>query len=107
VTLKVPGIFFLNIPIIGDVLKIFFSKRGSFYYFEGLCYSVQRKSFLLPDSSLFLINKIKGSIISFFFSYFYNLIFSVRFSDYKKKRRMPRSAKIYYVLRKASFNLKF
>jgi len=98
---------FLYVPLVGDVLKIFFSKKGSFYYFEGLCFSIQRKSFLLPDSSLLIVNKIKGSIIRFFFSYFYNLIFNLRFSDYKKKKKIVKSSKIYYILYKPKYNLKF
>jgi hypothetical protein len=54
-----------------------------------------------------LVNKIKGSVINFFFSYFYNLIFSLKFSDYKKKKKTVRSSKIYYVLYKPKYNLKF
>jgi hypothetical protein len=32
---RIFGISFLYMPLVGDVLKIFFSKKGSFYYFEG------------------------------------------------------------------------
>ena len=74
------------IPKSGDVLTVFFSKKGSFFFFEGLCYKVKRKSFLLPDSSFALVNKVKGSIVCYFFSFFYNLTFSLRFSFYKKKK---------------------
>jgi len=101
------GLSSFNLPRVGDVLKFFFSKRGSFYFFEGLCFSVQRKSFLLPDSSFSLINRIKGSTICFFFSFFYNLLFSVRFFDYKKKRKISGASKIYYMIKKPGFNLKF
>jgi hypothetical protein len=104
---KIVGISFLYMPSVGDVLKIFFSKKGSFYYFEGLCFSIKRKSFLVPDSSLSVVNKIKGSVINFFFSYFYNLIFSLKFSDFKRKKKIGKGSKIYFILNKSKFNLKF
>lgn len=89
---KRPDLFFVKafpsiiVPKAGDVLTVFFSKKGSFFFFEGLCYKVKRKSFLLPDSSFALVNKIKGFVVCYFFSFFYNLTFSLRFSFYKKKK---------------------
>lgn len=86
ISFSVPGFASVIIPKAGDVLTVFFSKKGSFFFFEGLCYKVKRKSFLLPDSAFALVNKIKGIIVCYFFSFFYNLIFSLRFSFFKKKK---------------------
>lgn len=83
---SIKGLSPVFFPKAGDVLTVFFSKKGSFFFFEGLCYKVKRKSFMLPDSSFALVNKLKGSIVCYFFSFFYNLAFSLRFSFYKKKK---------------------
>jgi len=83
----------------------FFFKGGSAFFFEGLCFRIRSKSFLLPDSSFSLINKLKGSVICYTFSFFYNLIFSLRFSFYKKKKFFRKTSKIYYVIRNKSFTV--
>jgi len=81
-------------PLVGDVLKVFFSKKGSYFVFEGFCYSTLRKNFCVPDSGLKLINKIKGFIVSFIFSFFYNLIFSFEKINFKKSKYSFRSSKV-------------
>ena len=32
---RIIGMNFIYMPLVGDVLKIFFSKKGSFYFFEN------------------------------------------------------------------------
>lgn len=93
---KIKGLYPMAKPIVGEVLKIFFSKKGSNYFFEGFCYSIKRKNFEKSDACLKLINKIKGSFISFSFSFFYNLVFSFEKVDFKKNKKRFRSAKVFF-----------
>jgi hypothetical protein len=86
VSFFIKGFLLYNIPVVGDVLTVFFSKRGSFFFFEGLCYSIKRKSFLLPDSSFSLVNKIKNSVVCYFFSFFYNILFLLSFLFLKRRK---------------------
>jgi hypothetical protein len=80
--------------IVGDVIKVFYSKKGFNFFFEGFCFIVRKKAFLLPDTSLHLINKIGNAIISFTFSFFYNLIFSFEKIDFKKSKNRFRGSKV-------------
>lgn len=79
---------------VGDVIKIFYSLKGSNFYFEGFCYYLKRKSYMLPDTGVRLIAKIKGYIITFTFSFFYNLIFFNEKIDFKKSKSNFRSATV-------------
>jgi hypothetical protein len=81
-------------PFVGDVLRIFFSKAGSFFSFEGLCFSIFSKNFLCFDSTLDLICKLKGIYIYITFSFFANLIFAFEKIDYKKANIKLKRAKI-------------
>lgn len=92
--MNVTGLFSLSKPLVGDVLKVYFSKKGSYFFFEGFCFNVSFKNFKLPDTGIKLINKIKGSIICFTFSFFYNLIFSFEKINYKKSKTRFRRAKV-------------
>jgi hypothetical protein len=104
---SVKGMFFLKKPLVGDILKVFFSKSGSSYFFEGLCFKTVRKHFLLPDSSFSIINKVKGSGIVFIFSLFYNMVFSFEILSFKRKTNISgNSAKIYYMIRKNKYKVK-
>ncbi len=44
----------------GDFLEVFFFLNGALYSFEGVCLSISRKNFLLPDVGLTLRNKIQN-----------------------------------------------
>ena len=37
---------------VGDVIKIFYSLKGSNFFFEGFCFYLKRKSYLLPDTGI-------------------------------------------------------
>jgi len=103
---KVKGFGFLLLPGTGDVLKVFFSKYGVSFSFEGLCFRTRLKKFINPDSGLFIFNKLNNSSIVFTFSFFYNLIFSFIFSSFKKKQRFFNRAKLSFVLDNKSFMIK-
>lgn len=79
---------------VGDVIKIFYSFKGANFYFEGFCYFIKRKSYILPDTGVRLISKIKGYMISFTFSFFYNLIFFNEKIDFKKSKSIFKSATV-------------
>jgi len=84
-----------SFPIkVGDVIKIFYSKKGSSFFFEGFCFAVSKRSYLNPDSSFHLISKLGSSIVSFIFSFFYNLVFSFEKIDFKKSKVRYRFARI-------------
>ena len=50
-------------PFVGDVLKIFFSKKGAYYFFEGFCFSLTKKNFLSFDSAISLVYKLRVFIL--------------------------------------------
>jgi hypothetical protein len=104
--LKIKGFGFLLMPGTGDVLKVFFSKYGVSFSFEGLCFRTRFKSFLNPESGLFIFNKINNSSVVFTFSFFYNLIFSFIFSSFKKKQKFFNRSKLSFVLFNKSFFIK-
>jgi hypothetical protein len=81
-------------PLVGDVLKVFFSKKGSSFFFEGLVFSLKGKKFVKPDTSFKVINKLKNYKIAFCFSFFYNLIFSIENMDHKKSKTTIKRSKI-------------
>lgn len=89
----VKGLLSFPKPRVGDVLKVFFSKRGSYFFFEGFVFSIQRKGFVKPDTGFKLFNKLKNVRIVFSFSYFYNLIFSIEYLDHKKTNKVYKAAK--------------
>jgi len=93
---KIKGLFSISKPIVGEVLKVFFSKKGSTYFFEGFCYSIKRKNYEKADTCFKLINKIKSFFIIFSFSFFYNLVFSFEKIDFKKAKKKFRSAKVTF-----------
>ena len=79
---------------VGDMIKIFYSKRGSSFFFEGFCFSINKRSFLDPDCSFHLVNKLGSSVVSFIFSFFYNLVFSFEKVDFKKSKKRYRFSRI-------------
>lgn len=88
------GFSFLDKPMVGDVLKVYFSKKGYYYFFEGFCFSIKKKQFLNYNATISLINKLKGVYIFFFISFFINLIFSFEKLDFKKIKLSFRRAKV-------------
>ena len=95
---RIRGLFSSRKPCVGDVIKVFFSKEGSAFFFEGFCYKTKLKNFLKPNSSFGILNKIKNSTIAFIFSYFTNLVLSCEFLNFKKRLRKFSSSKVYNAL---------
>lgn len=82
-------------PFVGDVLKIFFSRKGAYYFFEGFCFSLTKKKFLSFDSTLSLVYKLKGMFIIIGFSFFANLLFAYEKVDFKR---------FYFHIKRAKLN---
>src|ERR1044072_2805697 len=70
----------------GDIIRINFMRGGLGYYFEGLCLAVRKRKLLSKQASLILRNIVYGVGIEMTVSYYYNRLYSLAFSDYKRKR---------------------
>jgi len=87
------GLFFQG----GDILKLIFSRGGYGYYFEGLCLVLRKRNFLSKHTSLCLRNIIYGVGIEVIASYYLNRLYSLEFSDYKRKRYNYSRHKLRYL----------
>jgi ribosomal protein L19 len=89
---------------VGDVLEVFFFKSSYVYIFEGICLSIRKKYFVVPDVSIILCNVVQNVFIKCVFSYYYNRIYSLLIKDYKRKLRIYSKSKLFFLLRtKTSF----
>ena len=74
-----------------------FWKSYVVYRFEGICISITKKSLVKPDVSLILRNVILGVGVEFTVSYFFNRVYNLSLSDYKRKDFIYKRSKLYYV----------
>lgn len=81
----------------GDILIVVFWAKGFLYRFEGICICLRKKKFKEPDVCIILRNIILGVGVEFSISYFYNRIFYLTISDYKRKHFIYRKSKLYYL----------
>jgi len=81
----------------GDILRVGFLRGGQSYYFEGICLAVKKKRFQNKESSFILRNVIQGVGIEVIISYYFNRVYSLSFSDYKRKRFSYSRPKLYYL----------
>lgn len=82
---------------VGDILVVFFWIKGLLYRFEGLCIAIKRKNILNINTTLLLRNVISGIGVELSISYFYNRLFYLKFSDFKRKQSIYNRAKLYYL----------
>lgn len=101
---KINGFKSIFFVYAGDILEVFFSKRGSIFTFEGICLAIKKKNFLNINASIVLRNFIHKVGIECIFSYYYNRIYFLRINDYKRKFDSQRKSKLYFLRR--SLNLK-
>lgn len=83
----------------GDVLEVFFFKKGQSFSFEGLCLAVRGKGFKKPDTSLILRNFIYQVGVECLLAYFYNRVYMLRIHDFKKKDYLHPRAKFFFLRR--------
>jgi ribosomal protein L19 len=81
----------------GDILIILFWVKNYTYKFEGLCICLRKKKFVRPDVSLILRNVLLGVGLEFCIAYYFNRIFFLSISDFKRKNFIYKRAKLYYV----------
>lgn len=85
---------------IGDVLSVSFRSKGYSFFFEGLCLGVKRRFFVDPETSFILRNVLDNIGIELIFSFFYNRIFFVKISDFKRKNFFYSKSKIFFIRNK-------
>lgn len=90
---------------VGDVLIVFFWVKGLLYRFEGICICIRNKNIKKVNTSLILRNVLSSIGVELCISYYYNRLFYLKFSDFKRKKFIYNKAKLYYLrskLNKAS-----
>jgi len=85
---------------VGDVLIVFFWVKGLLYRFEGICICIRKKNMKKVDSSLILRNVLGSIGVELCISYYYNRLFYLKFSDFKRKKFIYKRAKLFYLRNK-------
>ena len=82
----------------GDILTINFWSKSCNYHFEGICLGLKKKNILSPNSTIILRNVLYGTGVELCVSYFLNRLYRNLFmSDYKRKKFIYKSSKLYYL----------
>lgn len=87
---------------VGDILIVFFWIKGNFYRFEGICICIKKKNIITVDISFILRNIINSIGIELSLAYYYNRLFFLKFSDFKRKKFIYKRAKLYYLRKKVN-----
>ncbi len=85
---------------VGDILIVFFWVKGLLYRFEGICISLKKRNLLNIDTTLILRNVLSSIGVELCISYYYNRLFYLKFSDFKRKKFIYNKAKLYYLRKK-------
>lgn len=83
--------------LIGDILEFVYKYKNMVLTFSGICISLRKKSFVMPDLSLILRNVIIGVGIELTISYFYNFGYKMLFLDYRRKFFHYNKNKLYFI----------
>jgi len=81
----------------GDIVVVVYWKDYIVYRFEGLCISIKFKKLARQDVSLVLRNVVLGVGVEITVSYFFNRVFNLVLSDYKRKEFSYKRSKLFYV----------
>ena len=85
----------------GDILTINFWSKSCNYHFEGICLGLRNKNITKPNTVINLRNVLYNTGVEITVSYFLNRIYkNLITSDYKRKKFLYRSSKIYYLNKK-------
>jgi|ERR1700733_1086419 len=85
----------------GDIVKVVYFRKSYSYVFEGICFGIRKKGFIMPNTSFFLRNVILGISIEMIFLYFYKRLYFLKLYDYKRKFSFINRNKLFF-LRKRS-----
>lgn len=88
---------------VGDVLEVFFFKKGQSFSFVGVCLAINCKGFRLPETAIVLRNFIGGVGVECIFSYFYNRVYFLRIHRHKKMELGRSRSKLFFIRRQAAF----
>ena len=84
----------------GDVVALVFWNEAIIYRFEGICICIRKKNMKKVDSSLILRNVLGSIGVELCISYYFNRLFYLKFSDFKRKKFIYKRAKLYYLRNK-------
>lgn len=85
---------------VGDILIVFFWVKGLLYRFEGICIALKKRNLLNVNTTLILRNVLSSIGVELRISYYYNRLFYLKFSDFKRKKFIYNRAKLYYLRNK-------
>ncbi len=94
---SVAGLHMVSQFIVGDVVSVVFRNKSFGYSFEGICLGIKKKFLIGPESSFILRNILGGVGIELLISFFYNRIFLLKISSYKRKKLFYGHARIYFI----------
>lgn len=83
--------------LIGDILEFVYNYKNMALTFNGICISLRKKSFVMPDQALILRNVIIGTGIEVTLSYFYNKGYKMQFLDYRRKFFSYNKNKLFFI----------
>lgn len=87
---------------VGDVVEFVFFLKNMALIFSGICISIKKKNFIMPDVILILRNMIIKTSIEITVSYFYNRIYKLKFLDYRRKFYTFNKNKLYYIRKRVN-----
>lgn len=87
---------------VGDILEFIFFFKNMALIFSGICISIRKKNFILPDVTLILRNIIIKTILEITVSYFYNRIYKSKFLDYRRKFYTFNKNKLYFIRKRVN-----
>jgi ribosomal protein L19 len=85
---------------VGDILIVFYWVKGLLFRFEGICIALKKKNLLNVNTTLILRNVLSSIGVELAISYYYNRLFYLKFSDFKRKKFIYNRAKLYYLRNK-------
>lgn len=83
--------------VVGDILEFIFTLKSMALVFSGICISIKKKNFILPDVTLILRNIIIKTILEITVSYYYNRVYKLKFLDYRRKFYTFNKNKLYFI----------
>jgi ribosomal protein L19 len=81
----------------GDILRVKFLRGGRSYFFEGMCLAIKKKSLSHKDCAILLRNLVNTSCIEITAAYYYNRMYNLVFSDFRRKRNAYVRSKLFYM----------
>lgn len=87
---------------VGDIIEFIFFFKHMALVFSGICMSIKKKNFIMPDVILILRNIIIKTTLEITVSYFYNRIYKLKFLDYRRKFYTFNKNKLYYIRKRVN-----